>query len=128
LARLTDYLPREFDYFCLQKEVRPADQETLAANPWICRYDSEMLDFPNTAALCECLDLVISVCTSIAHLSGALGRPTWVLLPFNADWRWLLHRTDSPWYESITLYRQAAAGDWDAVFARVGADLRSRFL
>jgi ADP-heptose:LPS heptosyltransferase len=86
--------------------------------------EDESHDFSDTAALCECLDLVISVCTSIAHLSGAVGRPTWVLLPFNPDWRWLLDRDDSPWYPTAKLYRQPASGDWNGVFARVAADLR----
>src|SRR6185437_15744895 len=87
LSKWIEHLPRELDYICLQKDIRPADQETLAANPWIRRYDEELRDLSETAAVCECLDLVISVCTSVAHLSGALGRPTWVLLPFNPDWR-----------------------------------------
>jgi tetratricopeptide (TPR) repeat protein len=124
LAEWIDHLPRELQYFCLQKEIRPADEEILAANPWISRAEVEFHDFSDTAALCECLDLVISVCTSIAHLSGALGRPTWVLLPFNPDWRWLLDRNDSPWYPTAKLYRQQASGDWKGVFARVAADLR----
>jgi tetratricopeptide (TPR) repeat protein len=127
LSRWVEHLPREFDYVCLQKDIRPADQETLAANPWISRCDTELLDFSDTAALCECLDLVITVCTSIAHLGGALGRPTWVMLPFDADWRWLLGRTDSPWYESVKLYRQQIIGDWPGVFTRIGADLRQQF-
>lgn len=124
IADWAAHLPREFEYICLQKDVRTADEEVLAANPWIWRLDGELQDFGDTAALCECLDLVISVCTSVAHLSAALGRPTWVLLPFNPDWRWLLDRDDSPWYPTATLYRQPAIGDWDGVFARVAADLR----
>jgi tetratricopeptide (TPR) repeat protein len=122
LADLIEYLPREFAYFCLQKEVRPEDETTLAANPWIARPDT---DFSETAALCDCLDLVISVCTSIAHLSGALGRPTWVLLSFNADWRWLVDRDDSPWYPNVKLYRQSSFGDWRDVLRRVSFDVRS---
>jgi ADP-heptose:LPS heptosyltransferase len=81
------------------------------------------LNFVETAALCECLDLVISVDTSIAHVSAALGRETWILLPFNPDCRWLLDRNDSPWYGSATLYRQAGSGDWCGVLTRVAADL-----
>jgi hypothetical protein len=127
LAPLIKHLPRELDYVCLQKDIRPADEATLAANPWISRYDRDLLDFTDTAALCECLDLVISVCTSVAHLSGALARPTWVLLTFNADWRWLLGRDDSPWYPTARLYRQRTNGDWDDVFARVATDLRRSF-
>jgi ADP-heptose:LPS heptosyltransferase len=70
---------------------------------------------------------VISVDTSIAHLSGALGVGTWVLLPFTPDWRWMRGRTDSPWYTSMTLYRQRSAGDWRGVFLDIAADLRREF-
>jgi len=69
------------------------------------------------------MDVVISSCTSIAHLAGALGRPLWILLAYNADWRWLEDRDDSPWYSTAKLYRQSARGDWDGVLARVAADL-----
>jgi tetratricopeptide (TPR) repeat protein len=125
LATLIDRLPREFEYFCLQKDIRAEDRETLDANPFIAE---PAADFVGTAALCECMDLVISSCTSIAHLAGALGRPLWMLLGFNADWRWLEDRNDSPWYPTATLYRQAASGDWDGVLERVAADLRQTFI
>lgn len=127
LARLVDHLPRELDYVCLQKDIRPVDEATLAANPWISRHDRELRDFTDTAALCECLDLVISVCTSAAHLGGALGRPMWVLLTFNADWRWLTGTDVSPWYPTAKLYRQRTNGDWNEMFARVATDLRQSF-
>jgi ADP-heptose:LPS heptosyltransferase len=123
LAALIPHLPREFEYFCLQTQIGAADEATLAANPWISRCPADF-DFSETAALCDCLDLIVSVCTSIAHLSGALGRPTWVLLSYNADWRWLLEREDSPWYPTARLYRQASFGDWNGVLARMAADLR----
>jgi tetratricopeptide (TPR) repeat protein len=127
LADWVAHLPSEFQYFRLQRQVREADQATLDSNPFIVSFDDNLLDFDNTAALCECMDVVISVDTSIAHLSGALGRPTWVLLPFNPDWRWLLDRGDSPWYPTAKLYRQRAAGDWNEVFARVATDLHRKF-
>lgn len=76
-------------------------------------------DFLRTAEVVQALDLVITVDTSMAHLSGALGRPTWVLLPCRADWRWLLDRDDSPWYPTLRLFRQAEAGDWSGVFERI---------
>ena len=113
--------------FCLQKDVREADGAALKSSPFIISFDDNLLDFENTAALCECMDVVISVDTSIAHLSGALGRPTWVLLPFTPDWRWLLDREDSPWYPTAKLYRQKAVGDWNEVFARVATDLCREF-
>ncbi|MEP6885357.1 MAG: tetratricopeptide repeat-containing glycosyltransferase family protein [Gammaproteobacteria bacterium] len=128
--RLADWaaqLPPEFDYFCLQKDVREEDRAVLDSSPLISSIADDELDFVSTAALCECMDVVVSVDTSLAHLSGALGRPTWILLPFTPDWRWLQDRDDSPWYPSAKLYRQKAAGEWNEVFARVAADLREKF-
>jgi len=89
--------------------------------------DTGAADFADTAALIEGLDLVISIDTSVAHLAGALGKPCWTLLPrVHTDWRWLRARTDSPWYPSMRLYRQPAAGDWSAVIDQVAADLRAQ--
>jgi hypothetical protein len=126
LADWLPHLPAEFQYFCLQRELREDDAAVLDSSA-ILSYDDGLLDFPNTAALCECLDVVISVDTSPAHLSGALGQRTWVLLPFTPDWRWLRDREDCPWYPTMKLYRQIAAGDWNEVFSRVAADLRREF-
>jgi hypothetical protein len=127
LADWQPHLPPEYQYFCLQRPVREEDQAILDSSSLIFSFEEKMLDFANTAALCECLDLVISVDTSIAHLSGALGQRTWLLLPHTPDWRWMLDRTDSPWYPSMTLYRQKVAGDWNEVFNRVAAALRREF-
>jgi tetratricopeptide (TPR) repeat protein len=79
--------------------------------------------FADTAAVMANLDLVITSDTAVAHLAGALGRPTWVPLKRIPDWRWLLDRADSPWYPTMKLYRQEHAGDWAKVFARMDADL-----
>jgi len=86
-------------------------------------YTAELGDFKATAALVAALDLVISVDTAVAHLAGALGKPVWILLPYAADWRWLVDREDSPWYPSARLLRQPRRGDWDAVIARATAEL-----
>jgi len=127
LADWVAHLPPEFEYFCLQKDVRDADSAALKSSPSIVLFDDNLLDFANTAALCECMDVVITVDTSIAHLSGALGRPTWVLLPFTPDWRWMRDRDDSPWYPTAKLYRQKTVGDWNEVFARIATDLDREF-
>lgn len=127
LADWVPQLPLECDYFCLQRDVREPDRAVLDSSPSITVFDDDELDFNNTAALCECMDRVLSVDTSLAHLSASLGRPTWILLPFTPDWRWMQDRADSPWYPTAKLYRQAAAGDWNAVFARVAGDLRREF-
>jgi ADP-heptose:LPS heptosyltransferase len=76
---------------------------------------AEIIDFEDTAAVIGALDLVVTVDTSVAHLAGGMGRPCWVMLPYAADWRWLQERSDSPWYPSITLFRQSAARRWDEV-------------
>ena len=92
-------------------------------------WTGELADFADTAALVACLDLVISVDTAIAHLAGALGRPVWLLNRFDADWRWLRDRDDSPWYPTLRQFRHAAPGDWAGVLHRVRAaleDLASR--
>jgi tetratricopeptide (TPR) repeat protein len=127
LAHWVSHLPAGFEYVSLQKEVPPEDQTLLRDHPQIVGVAQELNDFGDTAALCECMDLVISIDTSVAHLCGALGKRTWVLLPFNPDWRWLLHRDDSPWYPSATLYRQATLGDWSGVYARIHEDLTRAF-
>jgi hypothetical protein len=82
-------------------------------------------DFADTAALLAHLDLVITVDTSVAHLAGALGKPVWMLSRYDACWRWLRDRSDSPWYPTMRIYRQPRPGDWDAVIEHVAADLRA---
>lgn len=86
---------------------------------------ARLTDYAETAALIGNLDLIISADTSVAHLAGALGKPAWVLLPYAPDWRWLLERSDSPWYRSIRLFRQSVAGDWTGVLNSVRTALAS---
>jgi tetratricopeptide (TPR) repeat protein len=126
LSQLLSHLPERYRYVSLQKELNESEQRIFAEHS-LDISPSQDLNFPETAALCECLDLVISVDTSITHLSAALGQKNWILLPFNADCRWLMDRTDSPWYRSATLYRQTSRGDWRDVLTRVAADLKREF-
>lgn len=112
-----------FDFVCLQKELKAADKCALASRTDIRFFGDALNDFSDTAALIECVDLVISTCTSVPHLSSALGKSTWILLAHVPDWRWLLTRSDSPWYSAARLYRQASMGDWGSVFAKVKTDL-----
>ena len=123
LSQWLQHLPEGLQFVSLQRDVRASDRPALEGHPRILDFSADLREFSDTAALCECLDLVISVDTSAAHLSGSLGRRTWLLLPFHPDWRWLLGREDSPWYPTFKLYRQPAPGDWNAVFRSVSEDL-----
>jgi tetratricopeptide (TPR) repeat protein len=125
LAEWIARVPRNLQYVCLQKEYRDSDRATLAENPWIADFSDQQQDFSDAAALIESMDLVISVDTSMTHLAGALGKPTWLLLSFNSDARWMMDRHDSPWYPTLRVYRQPAPKDWRAVLERVAADLRA---
>ena len=93
------------------------------ALPWLGMVDAmgAVRDFADTAALTAGLDLVITIDTSWAHIAASLGKPTWILLAHDADWRWLKGRTDSPWYPSARLFRQPAPGDWASVLREVEA-------
>ena len=103
----------------LQRDVPDADRDTLASAGHVVDRGRHLRDFMDTAVAMRDIDVIISVDTAPAHLAGALGRPVWVLLPFAADWRWMLDREDSPWYPSARLFRQDRPGDWSGVAARV---------
>jgi tetratricopeptide (TPR) repeat protein len=98
---------------------KPGDAPELA----MVDHTAELRDFAETAAMVSCLDLVIGPDTAIVHLAGALARPVWMMLPFVPDWRWMLDRTDSPWYPTMRLFRQPVVGDWDSVVAAVAEAL-----
>ncbi len=115
----------DFIWVSLQRDARQ-DELAAAAVAGLPLFNpaAELTDFADTAGLVCALDLVITVDTAVAHLAGALGRPCWVLLPFvGCDWRWLKDRDDSPWYDSVRLYRQPQEGDWASVIAAVKRDL-----
>jgi hypothetical protein len=123
LMSLADAGPAVF--VSLQKPVPMRDHETMALFPGMTDLAGDLTDFGETAALMENLDLVITVDTAIAHLAGALGKPTWILIPKAADWRWLLERDDSPWYPSLRLFRQQKPGGWDLPIDLVRSALSS---
>jgi hypothetical protein len=110
-------------FISLQKDARTDDKASLRERTDIVDLTEHLADFKETAALIACLDLVITVDTSVAHLAAALGCPTWVLLPSVPDWRWLLDRDDSPWYPTMRLFRQATAGDYESVLNSVQTEL-----
>lgn len=109
--------------------IQKGPAETQAMNPpagmSLVSLSSEIRDFEDTAAILSVVDLLISVDSSPVHLAGALGRPVWVMLPFVPDWRWLLERSDTPWYPSTRLFRQRSRGDWASVMAAMAAELGS---
>jgi tetratricopeptide (TPR) repeat protein len=123
LARILDV---DASYVSLQKAPRPDDAAVLRERSDIVDLTSDLTDFTETAALIACLDLVITVDTSVAHLAGALGCPTWILLPWTPDYRWLLGRDDSPWYRSVRLFRQSETREYESVLDRVREALRAR--
>ena len=88
----------DVSFVSVQRDLRPADAELLARDAALTHLGDELADFADTAAVLALADLVICVDTSVAHVAGALGRPAWVLLPFQPDWRWTLDRERSPWY------------------------------
>ena len=124
LSKLITHLPLDYEYVSLQKEISDVDKEVLIECCKIKHFGDDLKDFTDTAALCELIDIVISVDTSVAHLAGTLGKNTWVLLPYSPDWRWLLDRNDSPWYSSVKLYRQEKINDWESALVNIESDLK----
>jgi tetratricopeptide (TPR) repeat protein len=123
LRALLPLLDFDATFVSLQKETGLADQATLRERPDIVDLTVHLTDFVETAALMTCLDLIITVDTSMAHLAGALARPTWIMLQHMPDWRWLLDRDDCPWYPTARLFRQAEPGNFTDVVGRVRNEL-----
>ena len=123
LKMLTRLLDADASFVSLQKDPRPDDRAVLAQHSQIIDLTAYLTDFAETAALLSCLDLVVTADTSVAHLAGAMGRPTWVMLPYVPDYRWLLDRNDSPWYPTVRLFRQDATRDYAPVLDRIRAEL-----
>ena len=124
LATLLPLLERtDCEWHVAQVEIEDDDRGLLRDAPNVMDHSGTLQDFADTAALVARMDLVISADTALAHLAGALARPVWTLLPMGADYRWMMGRSDSPWYPTMRLFRQPRLKDWSAVVAAVGLAL-----
>jgi tetratricopeptide (TPR) repeat protein len=106
-------------FYTLNPSIDPGDVEFLTNHTQVAHIAGQFRDFSDTAAVIAQLDLVISVDTAVAHLTGAMGKEVWLMLPYEPDWRWMTDRDDSPWYTTAKLFRQPRIGAWDAVFVTV---------
>jgi tetratricopeptide (TPR) repeat protein len=123
LHMFSSILDADATFVSLQKDPKPADEAAFRERTDIVDLTADLTDFVETAALISCLDLVITVDTSVAHLAAALGRPTWILLSHAPDYRWLLNRDDSPWYPTARLFRQTETRDYASVLDRARTEL-----
>jgi hypothetical protein len=109
----------QYEWINLQVDVT-AEEDQALADAGVTRYPGSIQSFADTAALINCMDVVISVDTAITHLAGAMGRPTWLMLQwFATDWRWMLDRDSSPWYSTVRIFRQPSMGDWTSVTKKI---------
>jgi hypothetical protein len=112
------------DLYVVQVEVSEVDREFAREHVGrIHLLDDAIHDFTDTAAILESVDAVVTVDSAVAHLAGALARPTWIMLPWTPTWRWMVDRHDSPWYPTARLVRQSERGRWDDVVARAAREL-----
>lgn len=127
LSRMTSLLELTgIAWYWLQPELRDDERDVLERYPAVEQIGARFRDFADTAAVVDQLDLVVTVDTSVAHLAAALGKPVWIMIPFQPDWRWMLGRDDSPWYPTVRLFRQRRPGDWDEVVRDVAEALTQR--
>ncbi|SDD61444.1 glycosyltransferase family 9 protein [Paraburkholderia lycopersici] len=123
LAQLAPLAQAGVTFLSVQKGPASAQADSPPPGMTIVSLSDEIQDFEDTAAIVSVADLLISVDSSPVHLAGALGRPVWVMLPFVPDWRWLLGRSDTPWYPRTRLFRQPSRGDWGGVMASMASEL-----
>jgi hypothetical protein len=128
-CRLAEFAPiaaiENATYYSLQLGDGSKEIGSTPTGMTLIDLTEQIHDFADTAALIEQMDLVISIDTSVAHLAGALGKPVYLMLPFATDWRWLLDRSDSPWYPTMRLFRQKQPGEWGDVIRRVHTTLET---
>jgi ADP-heptose:LPS heptosyltransferase len=115
----------DVEIMSLQKEIPDQDRRVLESMPKITCLGEKLSDFADTAALIENLDMVIAVDSAVVHLAGAQGKPVWIMLRRSGEWRWLLERSDSPWYPTARIFRQKNPGDWAGVVSDVIQQLQA---
>ena len=113
----------EIRFVTLQKDLTDEERDLLKGLANVRMLDAELTDFDESAAVMRNLDLMISIDSAPAHLAGALAVPTWILLPFDGEWRWLMERDDTPWYPTARLFRQPGRGDWDSLIEQIHTEL-----
>jgi len=120
-TEIVDLISRNPNYDWFNLQVDCTDEETkILEDLGVHNYASELVNFSETAGLMHHMDVILSVDTAVTHLAGALGRPTWLMLNnFATDWRWLLNRDDSPWYQSVRIFRQPKMDDWKSVIDKI---------
>ena len=123
MSLLAPLFQKDAEFHCIQKVIRETDREAAMTFP-MRTWENDLSEFADTAALMHYLDLIITVDTSVAHLAGALGKPTWLMLPHEPDFRWLYDRDDSPWYPQVMrLFRQREPGQWQSVIDQIWQNL-----
>jgi hypothetical protein len=126
-ALLADFMPLAnvagIALLALQKGPKTGQAGEYYGRAPLINIGAEIDDYDDTMAILENLDLLVTVDTSVAHLAGAMGRPVWVMLPRAPDWRWLLGRSDTPWYPTMRLFRQQTARRWDDVVKAIANEL-----
>jgi tetratricopeptide (TPR) repeat protein len=115
---------QQANFFIIQKELSVMDMVILKKYPEIKFMGEEIVNFSDTAAIVENMDLIISIDTSLIHLAGALGKRAFLMLSWSSEWRWLLERNETPWYKSIKIFRQKSAGDWYSVINEIEFELK----
>ena len=120
-----DFLPSYADYFLLQKELSSQTKALISNRPDVTDLSKSLINFSDTAAACSAMDLIITVDTAVAHLAGALGCPTTLLLHYQSDWRWGLETKRSHWYSNMSLIRLQRNGEWPDIYAEISASIQS---